>query len=129
MSAPAAPHVECEQHHTILPVSDLHGAVDFYTQKLGFWLAFKWGEPASMAGVNLGHVQIFLEQGTPNPKGCSMYFVIDDADRLYDFHRISGVEILQSPEDKPWGLREYTVKDLYGYFLSFGHRLPSAKHR
>ena len=80
MSAPAAPHVECEQHHTILPVSDLHGAVDFYTQKLGFWLAFKWGEPASMAGVNLGHVQIFLEQGTPNPKGCSMYFVIDDAD-------------------------------------------------
>jgi uncharacterized glyoxalase superfamily protein PhnB len=50
--------------------------------------------------------------------------VIDDADRLHDFHRAVGVEILQSPEDKPWGLREYTVKDLYGYVITFGHRLP-----
>ena len=24
--------------------------------------------------VNLGRVQIFLEQGTPSPKGCSVYF-------------------------------------------------------
>lgn len=123
MATTTAPQVECEQHHTILPVSDLLGAVEFYTKKLGFWLAFTWGEPATMAGVNLGHVQIFLEQGTPNPKGCSMYFVIDNADRLYDFHRSVGVEILQAPEDKPWGLREYTVKDLYGYVITFGHRL------
>ena len=128
MSARAAPQVESEQHHTILPVSDVLGAVDFYTSKLGFWLAFTWGEPATMAGVNLGnHVQIFLEQGSPNPNGCSMYFVIDDADKLYDFHRLVGVEILQTPEDKPWGLREYTVRDLHGYVLTFGHRLNS-KH-
>jgi catechol 2,3-dioxygenase-like lactoylglutathione lyase family enzyme len=124
MSAPAAPKIECEFHHTILPVGDVLDAIDFYTKKLGFWLAFTWGEPVTMAGVNLGHVQIFLEQGTPNPNGCSMYFVIDDADRLHDFHRVVGVEILQSPEDKPWGLREYTVKDLYGYVITFGHRLP-----
>lgn len=39
-----------------------------------------------MAGVNLGHVQMFLEQGAPSPKGCSVYFVIGDADELYDSH-------------------------------------------
>jgi catechol 2,3-dioxygenase-like lactoylglutathione lyase family enzyme len=123
VSTPTTPQVECEQHHTILPVSDLLEAVDFYTKKLGFWLAFTWGEPATMAGVNLGHVQIFLEQGTPNPKGCSLYFVIGDADALYAFHRQNGVEILTSPEDKPWELREYVIKDLHGYILTFGHRL------
>lgn len=124
MSTLTAPQVECEQHHTILPVSDLLEAVDFYTKKLGFWLAFTWGVPATMAGVNLGHVQIFLEQGTPNPQGCSLYFVIGDADAFYEFHRKNGIEILASPEDKPWGLREYVIKDLHGYILTFGHRLP-----
>jgi len=118
------PHIECEQHHTILPVSNLDEAIDFYTTKLGFWLAFKWGSPSTMAGVNLGHVQIFLERGTPNPDGCSMYFVVGDADELHQFHRTNGVKILCSPENRDYGLRDYSVRDLYGYRLDFGHRLP-----
>lgn len=86
MTSPAAPHVDCEQHHPSLSVSDVLAAADFYTKKLGFSLAFTWGEPPTMAGVNLGHVQMFLEQGAPSPKGCSVYFVIGDADELYDSH-------------------------------------------
>jgi len=35
-----------------------------------------------MAGVNLGQVQVFLEQDTPTPEGCSVYFVVGDADEL-----------------------------------------------
>ena len=76
-----------------------------------------------MAGVNLGNVQIFLEQGTPNPKGCSVYFVVGDADELYEFHRANGVDIVVPPDDRPYGLRDYAVRDLYGYRLTFGHRL------
>lgn len=121
----SAPQIESEQHHTILPVDDIDAAVEFYTQKLGFWLAFKWGTPVTMAGVNLGkHVQIFLELGTSNPKGCSMYFVVGDADELYEFHRANGVEIMCVPENRDYGLRDYGVRDLYGYQLNFGHRLP-----
>ena len=33
------PKVECEQLHAGLAVSDVIAAVDFYTTKLGFWLA------------------------------------------------------------------------------------------
>ena len=66
MTTMAVPQIDSEQHHTILAVSDLDAAVEFYTKKLGFWLAFKWGEPPTMAGVNLGQcVQIFLQQGVP----------------------------------------------------------------
>lgn len=123
MTSPAAPQVECEQHHASLSVSDVRTAVDFYTNKLGFWLAFTWGDPPTMAGVNLGQVQIFLEQGTPNPEGCSVYFVVGDADELYEFQRDKGVEVVGPPSDRPWGLRDYTVRDLHGYGLTFGHRL------
>jgi len=120
------PDVECEQHHACLAVSDLLAAVDFYTKKLGFKLAFTWGEPPTMAGVNLGDVQIFLEKGMPSPNGCSVYFVIGDADELCEFQRANEVEVVAPPEDRPYGLRDYTVRDLYGYALRFGHRLLKA---
>jgi uncharacterized glyoxalase superfamily protein PhnB len=126
MTTTNPPKVECEQMHAGLPVSDVLAAAEFYTKKLGFWLAFTWGEPPTMAGVNLGHVQLFLEKGTPNPKGCSVYFVVGDADELYEFQRVNGVEIVEPPTDKQYGLRDYMVRDLYGYHLAFGHRLNVA---
>jgi ketosteroid isomerase-like protein/uncharacterized glyoxalase superfamily protein PhnB len=121
MSAPARRTVDCEVHHTGLPVSDVSAAVMFYTEKLGFELGFTHGEPVSMAGVNLGQAQIFLEQGVPNPAGCSLYFVVGDADELFEFQRASGVEVVAAPADKPYGLRDYRVRDPYGYVLRFGH--------
>ena len=54
MIEPVAPRVDCEQQHPTLPVSDVLGAAEFYTRKLGFSMGFTWGEPPDMAGVNLG---------------------------------------------------------------------------
>jgi catechol 2,3-dioxygenase-like lactoylglutathione lyase family enzyme len=122
----AVPDVECEMHHTTLVVSDVRAAVDFYTTKLGFWCAFMEGDEPTFAGVNLGHVQIFLEKGTPNPQGCSVYFVVGDADELYDFHKSQGIEIVDAPTDQPYAIRDYGVRDLHGYHLRFGHRLLNA---
>ena len=121
-----APDVECEMHHTTLVVSDVSKAVEFYTTKLGFWLAFTEEDPPTFAGVNLGEVQIFLEQGTPNSKGCSVYFVVGNADELHDFQKSKGVEIVEPPGDRPYELRDYAVSDLHGYRLRFGHRLYNA---
>ena len=126
MTLPAVPQVQCEQHHPILSVTDVLSAVDFYTKALGFQLGFTWGNPPSMAGVDLGGVSIHLTQGTPNPKGCSVYFVVGDADELFEFQRANGVEIVTQPEDRPWGLRDYKIRDSEGYELTFGHRLTDA---
>jgi len=126
MSTSDTPQVECDQVHPSLSVDDVVAAADFYTEKLGFNLAFTWGEPPTMAGVNLGHhAQIFLEHGEPSPKGCFLYFVINDANAFYDFHRDNGVEIVQPIGDREYGLRDYSVRDLHGYVLTFGHRIDS----
>ena len=117
------PQVECKLHHAILAVRDVRAAVEFYTTNLGFWSPFMEGDPPTFAGVNLDRAQIFLQRGTPNPEGCSVYFVVGDADELHEFHRSNGVEIAQPLDDRPYGLRDYTVRDLYGYYLTFGHRL------
>jgi catechol 2,3-dioxygenase-like lactoylglutathione lyase family enzyme len=126
MTTPAPPVVECEQTHAGLAVADIRAAVDFYIQKLGFTLGFTWGEPPTFAGVNLGKAQMFLQKGTPDPKGCSVYFIVGDADQLYDFHRRNGVEVTAEIGDREYAVRDYVVRDLYGYRLSFGHHLVAA---
>lgn len=120
------PPIECERHHAGLAVSDVTAAVEFYTTKLGFQPGFTWGEPPSFAGVNLGETQIFLQEGTPSPGGSSVYFLVGDADELYEFHRAAGVTIVEPPEDRPYGIRDYVIRDLHGYHLVFGHHLLNA---
>lgn len=119
----APPQIDCDRHHTTLYVSDVLAAVDFYTGKLGFSLGFTWGDPPTFAGVNLGEAQIFLAQGTPNPEGCEVNFVVGDADELYELQSGNGVETVEPPGDRPYGLRDYTVRDLHGYRLGFGHSI------
>ncbi len=117
----SAPHVDCERHHAGLSVTDVARAVEFYTKQLGFHTGFVDGDPPTFAGVNLDQVQIFLARGTPAPAGTSVYFVVGNADELHAFHRASGVEIDEPPADRPYGLRDYSIRDLYGYRLTFGH--------
>ena len=115
--------VECERHHAGLAVSDIAAAVAYYTGTLGFSLGFTWGDPPTFAGVTLGDVQIFLERDDTGANGGSVYFVIGDADALYEIHRERGADVLRAPGDRPWGLRDYTIRDPYGHRLTFGHHI------
>jgi catechol 2,3-dioxygenase-like lactoylglutathione lyase family enzyme len=117
------PLVECEKMHVTLPVSNLAAAIEFYVTKLGFRLGFTWGEPAFFAGVTLGEVEIFLKQDTPGPNAGAVVFMVNDADELYAFHRANGVEVVEEIADREYGIRDYAVKDLYGYRLVFGHSI------
>jgi catechol 2,3-dioxygenase-like lactoylglutathione lyase family enzyme len=126
MSVPTPPQVDCERLHPGLAVPDVAAAVEFYAARLGFSVGFTWGgDPPTFAGVNLGEVQVFLSRGTPSPEGCDVFFVVGDADELYAFHRAGGVEVVQEIGDRDYGLRDYTVRDLNGYRLSFGHYVHS----
>ncbi|HTC74947.1 MAG TPA: VOC family protein [Edaphobacter sp.] len=107
--------------HITLPVNDLTAAIEFYVTKLGFRLGFLWGEPAFFAGISLGAMEIFLKQDAPAPNAGAVVFMVSDADALYEFHRANGVEVVEEIEDREYGIRDYAVKDLYGYRLVFGH--------
>jgi uncharacterized glyoxalase superfamily protein PhnB len=109
-----------------IAVPNVQAALQFYTEKLGFQIAFTWGD--AFAGVSLGQVQIFLAEGVPAPtsEGAVAYFQLSDANPLYEFHRAAGVEIVEPIGDRPYGIRDYTVRDPYGHALVFGHHLRNA---
>ncbi len=126
MTSDVLRRVDCAYHHTELAVPDVAAAVEFYTRKLGFFTAFTYGDPPTIAGVNLDKVQIFLVKGSATPTSCAMYFVVGNADELFAFHRGNGVEVLAQPGDREYGLRDYAIRDLNGYRVSFGHHLFNA---
>lgn len=119
------PVVDCEQVTAGLAVADIAAAIEFYTMQLGFKVGFIWGEPPTFAGVTLGDVQIFLAKGEPKgaSKTVSAFFMVSDADGLYEFHRANGVEIPAEIGDREYGIRDYSVRDLDGNLLVFGHPL------
>jgi GNAT superfamily N-acetyltransferase len=49
-------------------------------------------------------------------------FFVEGIDVLYGLHNRNGATISSPLEAKPWGLREYTVRDLNGHYLRFGQR-------
>jgi hypothetical protein len=49
-------------------------------------------------------------------------FLVEGIDALYSLHGRKGATIYSSLEAKPWGLREYTVRDLIGHYMRFGQR-------
>ncbi len=119
---PPPPAVECDRIHPGLAVADVSEAIAFYTNKLGFRLAFTYDDPPTFAGLNLGDVQLFLSEATPRPSSetAAVYFVVADPDALYEFHRAAGVHVVQPIDDRPYGMRDYVVRDLDGYNLTFG---------
>ena len=117
------PHIDCEQIHPVLAAEDVAAATEFYRDKLGFFVAFTYGDPPTMSGVNIGKVQLFLEKGSPKPESASVFFVVGNADELFAFHKANGVEVVIEPGDREYAIRDYTVRDLNGYELSFGHPL------
>src|SRR5580765_5637334 len=101
--ATVRPAINCEQSHAALAVADIDTALEFYTTKLGFTTGFRWGDPPTFAGVDLDKARIFLRKATPDPKGCTVSFDVNDVDELYEFHRAQGVEIAEPIDDRPYG--------------------------
>lgn len=115
-----------------LLVHDVAATVEFYRDKLGFGIDFLYGDPPTHASVSRGEwtgnmVTIQLSQVPPeheiNP-AAYLYIIMDAGlDRLCEQYRDCGVGIIEEPENQPWGLREFAIRDCNGYMLRFGtHR-------
>lgn len=121
MPSATVPTIECGQVYPLLPVKDITAAIDFYTNKLGFTLGFTWGDPPHFAGVNLDQVSVHLSANMPAGNANYVFFLVNDATALYEFHQRNGVTITEPPADRDYGLRDYRVLDPDGNELSFGH--------
>jgi GNAT superfamily N-acetyltransferase/catechol 2,3-dioxygenase-like lactoylglutathione lyase family enzyme len=127
MSSDAGP-VAVHSSQAILAVADVAATVRFYRDQLGFTGEWLWGDPPTFGGVTWGkvHVMFCLQPAlAARVEGHQHALMVSGIDRLYERHRENGVPILAPLEAKPWGLREYVVRDPNGYHLRIGEPITT----
>lgn len=113
----------------VLMVHDVRKSAEFYQDKLGFRIDFLYGEPADHAGISKSDwtgtgVTIQLSrvpaERTLSTSTYLYIFVSSDIALLQQRCIEHEVEILSQLESYPWGMREFTIRDLDGHVLRFG---------
>lgn len=105
-----------------LPVRDVVKAQEYYRDHLGFEIA--WHQPEGKIGaVNNGDCAIFFRESEGEFSTAVFWNFVEDVDKTFREFRDMGAEISDEPEDKPWGLRQFTIQDLNGHQFHFFHDL------
>jgi catechol 2,3-dioxygenase-like lactoylglutathione lyase family enzyme len=108
--------------------TDIAAAIDFYVQRLGFAVAFSYGEPAFYAQVfrdgarlNLRHVDALpMDPAQRDREGLlSASIALDDAKPLFLEYQSAGVTFTQTLRSEPWGARTFIVRDPDGNLILF----------
>ena len=107
----------------VLAALDIEKLVEFYENKLGFKRS--WCD-AGYGIVNRDDIGIHFWRCDNKifPENTSCYVYVQDVDSLYTEYQKAGVIHPNGPlEDKPWGVREFSILDLYGNLIRFGELL------
>jgi catechol 2,3-dioxygenase-like lactoylglutathione lyase family enzyme len=108
-----------------LLVADMDRSIDFYTDKLGFTLEFRYED--FYAGIIKDGFSIHLKSGKASPEerkskkeneDLDIVFSVARVKDLYDELVFKKIEILQQLCERPYG-EEFYVVDPDGYILAF----------
>lgn len=108
-----------------LLVADLTGSVEFYTQKLGFEMAFSYED--FYCGITRGGHSIHLKAAAPTieeranrieNEHSDIIFSVEDIDALYADINDRSIRVIQPLRDMPYGC-EFYIADPDGYIIAF----------
>jgi len=103
-----------------LPVADVERAQRHYRDALGFEIA--WLTPDKTVGaVSRDKAVIFFRKRRPPFEPAVHWIFAPDVDETYRELRSAGATIVEPLEDKPWGMRQFTVADVDGNIFYFHH--------
>lgn len=122
---PDCPDTRFESVIPILTVDDVPRAISWYQEKLGFGLAWTWEDPPGLASLCREQVEVNLgKRGSYGPEGPSqLYLRVSGVDVFHERVVSAGVPIVTEIADRPYGLRDFGIRDESGNRLDFGEPL------
>lgn len=114
----------------MLHVPDVRRTVDWY-RDIGFDVTVTYddnGGGLSFAMVSFGKGEVMFSSGgklsSHHRRDADLYVYTEDVDDL--FGRIADrVEVIAGPHNMFYGMREVIVRDLNGFWITFGQELPA----
>lgn len=116
-----------------LHVADLHKALEFFTDILGFSVPFQMEGYAYIHRETVGFRLLQAEDGevTPGHRRFAYYIDVRDVDALYAELKPKLDTLpprdVHGPADKPYGQRELLVLAPDGELIAFGMAIPQAE--
>jgi uncharacterized glyoxalase superfamily protein PhnB len=118
-----------QQVTPMIHVPDVRATAAWY-ESIGFAVlnTFEDEDGMTFALLSYGNSQIMLNAGglpaTQDRREVDLYVRTNEVDRLYE--RLKDcVQIDQGPEETFYGTREFSVRDLNGFWLTFGQDLDA----
>lgn len=110
-----------ESAATIFHVTDTLLATSYYTETLGFNVAFRY---ADLTGLEYGNVLIYLSGPGQDAKKTagegSVYIFCNEVDEYYRSILIKGALLSVELADRTYEMRDFSIKDRDGNTLTFG---------
>lgn len=109
-------------------VADIAASCEFYTKKLGFSVAFSYGEPPFYGQVFRDGARLNLRcldkpgldpEIRDSDQLLSASITLDDAKPLFLEYQAAGVLFAQPLKTEPWGARTFIVRDPDGNLILF----------
>lgn len=105
-----------------LPVTDMDRSIAYYTEALGFRLAWRTAD-GGLAALASGEIEMLLLvpwTGEGAPPALSAYVYAEDPDTLCSEYREAGADIIVPVASRPYGMRDFTVTDPDGHRFTVG---------
>lgn len=121
----------------MLLVDDVDGALAWYQDVLGAKLQYKLPDdpPFEWVSILLDGVEIMLARkqaakewyteavkSADTPANCIVYIYVESVDALYEKIK-DKVKVVMKPADQYYGMREFVIKDPFGFILIFAETL------
>jgi catechol 2,3-dioxygenase-like lactoylglutathione lyase family enzyme len=108
----------------VIGTADVAKTVSYFEHKLEFKQQWAWGDPPVYAGIKAGGALLYvsadpeLATALRQEKLAPDVFVwVNDIDSVYARHCQNGVEIAEELSVRPWGVKQYVIREPNGYLL------------
>jgi uncharacterized glyoxalase superfamily protein PhnB len=106
----------------VLHVPDIHAAIGYYRDTLGFTSDFGDDDYAIVWRDNSA---IHFVRSDRSPSGVHLFQWVRDVDACYNEVRERGAEIIAEPGNRPYGVRDFSVRDPNGVAIVFGQDIEA----
>ena len=117
------------RQHTVFTVKDVMASLAYYRDKLGFDVAFEYGNPTFYVGLCSRRGEPAPDRRRQTPRLPGHGAVVDLRRRRRCASCRPGEarrRVLKAPKDYDYGLRDFDVADLDGNMIFFGMELQKA---
>lgn len=119
----------------LVGTTDFDRSTAFYGTVLGFTIDEHWDDPdgrgtlfrAASGGV-IEIVEDSPDHPAEPPRGVKVAIEVDDVDGLYERVRAAGAEIVDEIGERPWGHRNFELRDPSGLPLVFFTAIQETGH-